>query len=234
MEKTIVTLKDILIPLCLEPPRARSILSPQALKTYLTISEKLEPITVQDITNLFRHPRTRSETHEVNFSQSGKVLYLPPLEKDDYFVPILSLRCKLSETQSIAQFRVLLTYLEENQTTNEIYGIGFRMEAPDSINQNPNTTTNNGIHDFYHAQLIQKLDRKLRNKLQIKGHNRLPDSQPSFPLPADCPVTLLLCMIVTLYGRIYYNRFLTQHKKHMPYIKQYQKKLHQWINRNEH
>ena len=231
MEKTITTLKDILMPLCKEQESVRQNLSSNALETYQTLSEMLPPIALPDIKNLFKLSGTPCDTHKVNSSQQGKVLYLPPVEKYGYFVPILSLNCKLNETQSIAQFRVMLISLDKNKTTDEFYGIGFRMETPSSMDQNSCPTVNDGIHDFYHAQLVRKLDSKLKNKLQITCPNWIPDSQPSFPLPADCPVTLLLCLIVTLYGKKYCNRFLKEHKNNITYIKQYQKKLNEWINR---
>lgn len=231
MEKTITTLKDILMPLCKEQESVRQNLSSKASKTYQTVSEVLHPITLPDIKNLFKLSGTPCDTHKVNSSQRGKVLYLPPVKKYDYFVPILSLNCKLNETQSIAQFRVMLISLDKNKTTDEFYGIGFRMETPSSMDQNSCPTVNDGIHDFYHAQLVRKLDSKLKNKLQITCPNWIPDSQPSFPLPADCPVTLLLCLIVTLYGKKYYSQFLEEHKNNITYIKPYQKKLNKWINR---
>ena len=111
------------------------------------------------------------------------------------------------------------------------------METPERINHdgslsinNQNITTNNGgIHDFHHAQLIRKFgQKKLDNKLQIDCPIWLPQSQPSFPLPAECPVTLLLCLLVTLYGREYYNRFLAEHT--IFEVEQYKQELNQWIN----
>lgn len=234
MKKTITTLKDILIPLCKDqqPERARSTLSPKALKTYLIVSELLDPITVPYIKNEFKLPTNLERVWKVNSSDCGKVLYLPPIKKHDYFVPILSLECSLNETLSSAKFRVVLICLKEHQATKVLQGVGFRMETPDSLNQRANPTVNQGIHDFYHAQLVRKLDRKLRHNVQITCPNWFPDVQPSFPLPADCPVTLLLCLIVTLYGRIYYNQFLEENKKHMTFIKPYEEKLDKWINWN--
>ena len=223
MKKTITTLKNILIPLCKKQESVRQNLSSPALETYQTASKILPPITLPDIKNLFKNCKANS-------SQWSKVLYLPPVEKHDYFVPILSLNFKLNETQSIAQFRVMLICLKNN-TTDEFNGIGFRMETPRIMDQNSSMTTNNGIHDFYHAQLVRKLDSKLKNKLQITCPNWIPDSQPSFPLPVDCPVTLLLCLIVTLYGKKYCNQFLEEHKSNIPYIKLYRDKLNKWINR---
>ena len=224
MKKTITTLKDILMPLCKEQESVRQNLSSPALETYQTVSEILHPITVPDIKNLFKLSCPSSETCKANSSQWGKVLYLPPLEQYDHFVPILSLKCELKETESIAQFRVMLICLKNNKTIDEFYGLGFRMETPGS-------NVNDGIHDFYHAQLVRKLDSKLKNKLQITCPNWIPDSQPSFPLPADCPVTLLFCLIVTLYGKTYCRQFLEEHKSSISYIKSYQKKLNKWIDR---
>ena len=227
MEKTITTLKDILMPLCKEQESVRQNLPCTALETYQIVSEMLPPITLPDIKSLFK-------TRKPNSSEWGKVFYLPPVEKYDHFVPILSLKCKLNKTPSTAQFRVMLISLkknEKNQTTDEFYGVGFRMETPNSMDQNSNPTDNDGIHNFYHAQLVRKLDSTLKNKLQITCPNWIPDSQPSFPLPADCPVTLLLCLIVTLYGKKYYGQFLEEHKNNITYIKPYQKKLNKWINK---
>ena len=108
---------------------------------------------------------------------------------------------------------MLVTLDETNQALN---GIGFRMETPESAN------TSIGIHDFYHAQLIQRFSPKqFSDKLQTKCLNWLPGSQPSFPLPANCPVTLLLCLIVTLYGRKCYTNICGR----IPGIEQYRNKL---------
>ena len=201
--------------------------SPQALKTYKLISEKWEPIAFAKIKYLFKQTEL-----VLNFSKWGQVLYLPPLKKDANFVPVLSLSCKLNETQSIAKFRVMLVCLDNEEKP---YGIGFRMETPESMNQEGEIPANGEIHDFYHAQLIQRFgQRKLDNKLQIHCPSWIPDSQPSFPLPADCPVTLLLCLIVTLYGRKCYNQFVANYLNdyRKSDIEPYKKKLKPWINWN--
>ena len=230
MQKIITTLKDILTPLC---KRQKDI---WVDKDWKHIFVDWPPLAREDLEVLF----IKSETGEVDFSESqrGKVIYLPPLEKDPDCVPILSPYFNLKETRSIAKLRVLLVRLDKNRKPHGIYGIGFRMETPEKINQGVNssvdgqcvdTTNNSGIHDFHHAQLIRKFGQeKLDNKLQIDCPIWLPQSQPSFPLPAKCPVTLLLCLIVTLYGRKYYNQFLTDYN--IFEIGQYQRELDQWIN----
>ena len=222
MIKTLTTLKEILTPLC--KPR-RLVWANGGWERVFT---QWRPIAREDIEELFTSPRTVSGSVEVDFSQSerGQVIYLPPLEKNPHCVPILSLYCKLSDQQGIAKFRVMLVSLDKKGNP---YGIGFRMETPESMNQGVDMPAGGGIHDFHHAQLIQRFKQEqLDSKLQIDCPCWIPESQPSFPLPAECPVTLLLCLIVTLYGRECYNRFLTEHQ--IFDIEQYKKKLKPWIN----
>ena len=204
----------------------------QALATYKAFFDefKLLPISLEEI----EQSVTSSETIELNFSEYEKVLYLPPLKKNARFVPILSLSCKLRETHSTAQLRVMLVSLDASfKRKRKFYGIGFRMETPESWNQSNDTAANLGMHDFHHAQLIQEFGQtKLNNKLDIDCPCWIPVIQPSFPLPAQCPVTMLLCLIVTLYGRIYYNDFFKDYfnGSRESEIKQYKDKLDPWIN----
>ena len=234
MQKTITTLKEILTPLC------KSRKDVWDNEDWIHIYAEWPPLAREDIETLFTPSETMSESVEVDFTDSerGVVIYLPPLEKDPHCVPILSLYCKLKETQSIAKLRVMLVRLDEKRKPDGIYGIGFRMETPERFdqgdspsthNQNVNADNSAGIHDFHHAQLIRKFGQsRLDDKLQIDCPIWLPQSQPSFPLPAECPVTLLLCMIVTLYGRKYYNQFLIDHE--IFEIGQYKGELNRWIN----
>ena len=185
-----------------------------ALETYKFVSRlqlpSLHPLKLGDIKSFFSSP----DTANVNFFEEKKVLYLPPLKRDAddaEFVPIFSLSCNLNRNQSMAKFRVMLVTLDTNDKT-KLNGVGFRMETPDGT----------GIHDFHHAQLIHQFSPKqFGNILQIKCLSWLPESQPSFPLPADCPVTLLLCIMITLYGWEYYTDFCD----HMPTIHEYRNRI---------
>ena len=201
-----------------------------ALETYRFISQyqlqSLRPIKFEDIEDFF----SPSDTANVNFFEEEKVLYLPPLEKDAKFLPIFSLCCNLSRNQSIAKFRVMLVTLDQSQQA--LNGIGFRMETPEGRNQNTNTNDNDstGIHDFHHAQLIQQFSpEQFGNILPTKCPSWLPESQPSFPMPADCPVTLLLCIMMTLYGWKYYNNFCNSIRG----IEQYRNKLEIFIGKRQ-
>ena len=131
MQKVITTLEDILTPLC---KNRKDI---WANEDWIHVFSEWPPIAREDIEVLFRLAKIEPEPVEVDFSESerGKVIYLPPLEKDPNCVPVLSLYFKLKETQSIAKLRVLLVCLDENRKPHGIYGIGFRMETPEKINQ---------------------------------------------------------------------------------------------------
>ena len=226
MTETINALKNILMPLfeiqtdAWFNPEPEPKPSCQASEIFQHLSERWEPIMdFEEIGHLFKPSKLR-----LDFSK--RVLYLPPLEKKFDFVPILSLSCILDKNQSSAQFKVMLVCLDEHK---KLCGIGFRMETPENMNQNVDTSSNEGIHDFYHAQLIRKFDQRAPDSIQgFDCPSWLPQSQPSFPLPADCPVSLLLCLIVTLYGKKYYKNFLNTHGT--PKTEQYQDKLDLWVN----
>lgn len=226
MQRIITAFKQILTPLCElqesawngEEPNWKP--SKRALETYKFVFEQrlqsVKPVKSKEIDQFF----SPSDTAKVNFFKENRVLYLPPLRKNAEnaeFVPIFSLCCNLSRDQNIARFRVMLVSLDENDKT-KLNGIGFRMETPDGT----------GIHDFYHAQLIQQFSPKqFGDKLRIKCPSWLPESQPSFPMPADCPVTLLLCIILTLYGWEYYKKICYR----IDGIEQYLKKLEIFIGK---
>lgn len=232
MLKFITAFKQILMPLCNIQESAWNNEdedwkpSKCALETYKFVSEQrllsVRPIKSKDIEQFFRP----SKAAKVNFFEENRVLYLPPLRKDAddaEFVPIFSLCCNLSKNKSTAKFRVMLVTLDKNDENEKkkLNGIGFRMETPDGINQT-------GIHNFHHAQLIQQFSpRQFGNILPTECPSWLPGSQPSFPMPADCPVTLLLCIILTLYGWEYYKKICYR----ICGIEQYLKKLEVFIGK---
>jgi len=158
------------------------------------------PVEEKELGGLFPD----SETVEVGFSERRKVLYLPPLEKNQEFVPVLSLWCKLDETGAKMALRVMLVSRGGNE--GMLRGIGFRLESP--YGDEDDEENKEGRHDFYHAQLI----RNLGWGPLVEGPSWLPETQPSFPLTADDPVTLMLCLLLSLYGKKYCWTFYTEHQ----------------------
>ncbi len=121
MQKVITTLKDILTPLC---KNRKDIWDTE---DWQHIYAGWPPLSREDIDGLFLSLKTESGPLVVDFlkSQRGAVLYLPPLEKDPDCVPILSLCCKLKETQSVAKLRVMLVKLDEKQNQMEFMELDF-------------------------------------------------------------------------------------------------------------
>lgn len=122
----------------------------------------------------------------------NKVFFLRPLEKEDKFFVLMSLRCAMEPYSS--EIRIMLITqkkpedMEQRTNKNIFWGIGFRIE------------TGTGMHQYHHAQLINN----------FKGHDNapvfydsipwLPVTQPAFPLNATEPLTLMLSLYLTLYG----------------------------------
>ena len=75
--------------------------------------------------------------------------------------------------------------------------VGYRFETPETA----------GPHHYYHAQLIRSFG-KAGVDWGIPCPVWLPDTQPAFVLDADDPIELLVCLLVSLYGRGYVDKEL--------------------------
>lgn len=83
----------------------------------------------------------------------------------------------------------LLTMLDEN---SDIQAISIRFETDEGIPRNDTI----GSHDFCHAQFCHSIGR-LGCATSLKW---LSESQPSIPVDAEDQISLVLCMLVSLYG----------------------------------
>ncbi|MDA4124673.1 MAG: hypothetical protein OK438_04385 [Thaumarchaeota archaeon] len=140
------------------------------------------PLTAGEMKQLLLRDRVNSkiETEETKF------VHLPPLEDDPLFIPVLRIKADLPN--KFAEFRVeMYTYKDEAGMENRPSGIGFRFETP---------TLDSPNHNFHHVQLFDTENGGGLGEALIK----LPSTVPCMPLLADEPVSLTLCMIVSLYG----------------------------------
>lgn len=141
----------------------------------------------------------KDDVQPTSFQQSKLIMPLPPMEKGGTFIPLMALEYQPSKNFGEACLR--LKVLMIRQIENDLVGIGFRIESPERhCQQNPDE----GIHDFYHAQLIKNIDYGPK----IESPDWLPCSQPSFALWATDPIDAILNLILTLYGRKFYKEFL--------------------------
>jgi hypothetical protein len=130
--------------------------------------------------NLLHDARTGSVEMDQNF-----YVYLPPLVRESRYIPIL--RLELNLPSGMVNLRLELhTYRGEEKLPS---GIGVRFECP---------IATDGAHSYHHAQLFSP----------NSNSSPVPERFPAFPLPAHDPVTLLLCLVVSLYGREDLARFI--------------------------
>jgi hypothetical protein len=121
--------------------------------------------------------------------------YLPPLDSDNDFIPMLSFNCNLREAPPIIEMRIGM-YRYNNDDNNQFQGIGFRFEKHEESN-----------HDYYHMQLT-------KIPIEIQTHeylNWMPEHIPCVLLPADNSVSLIFSMLVSFYG----NRIVNIMINHM-------------------
>lgn len=177
-------------------------------------------------------PHSSDELH-VDFSQQRTVLYLPPLEKDAEFVPVLDVKCDVDDTRTEIELRVLLirhTKDHEQNDQKRLCCIGFRLESPHGDGEQEETeeggNREDARHGFYHAQLIRDFGWWGSS---VESPDWLPCTQPSLPLVANCPVTLVICLLLALYGKRYCWEFLRRDTGLFDWLKEYVNMIQPWV-----
>ena len=118
-------------------------------------------------------------------------LYLQlELPKDQRILPLVTMH----STEEWVHFRIytLLTTLDEN---SDIQALSIRYETDEG---DPHRQTD-GSHDFCHAQFCNRIS----HRICATTPKWLPESQPSIPVDADDQLSLVLCMLTSLYGGAY-------------------------------
>jgi hypothetical protein len=126
----------------------------------------------------------KESNQEVEFLKLHRFLYLRPIEEGGSFLPIMAVKCHWDENNLEVRIRMGLFRLFET----ELKASGFRYETPEG----------EGDHNYYHAQLIFGFDKDTK-RLQF-CERWLPVTQPAFCLDANNPVSLLVGLLVSLYG----------------------------------
>lgn len=141
---------------------------------YNLMSLKL-PMTDEKIRSYFKNNARRCE---LNFNN----LYLPPLENNPKFVPILSMKCDLKKDNEIS-LRVEMLQYDENQN---LIGFGYRFESPHP----------EGNHNYWHIQVMTE-----NNDMKFGCPEWLPVNDPCIPVEIKSPIGLILFMLICFYGR---------------------------------
>lgn len=130
----------------------------------------------------------------INFLDRGKFLVLTPPDNEEPMVPVITIRCDF--TTMMPEFRVRLALFRIGDGGN-LQAVGYRFETPEG----------DGSHDYYHAQFIKELE-KGRPRCTLPCPDFFPTTQPAVALDAHDPLTLLICVMVSLYGSDYVRREL--------------------------
>jgi hypothetical protein len=130
-----------------------------------------------------------SDAHPTSdFKTAMQFLYLRPITDGVPTVPVLSLKANFACSFPEVRARLALFFLDDEQ---EIRSQGYRYEAPEG--------PGNGKHDYYHVQPIRVIYRD-KPGFQLPTAPWFLDSHPAWPVDAKDPVTLVLSLLISLYG----------------------------------
>ena len=116
-----------------------------------------------------------------------KYLYLPPLDDDRDFVPLVSARINFGcEIPNLS----LRLGMFDNKNGQPIF-FGFRFETGHFGRDKSKN------HNFCHGQYLKE---PFIESNSISCFSGLPQHYPAVLMPASCPTTLILCMLVSMYG----------------------------------
>ena len=132
-----------------------------------------------------------SKDSDVEMMTQNKFMHLDPIPTKKNILPLVTLQS--SNDWVIFRIYALLTTLDENCN---LQSLAIRFETDEG---GISTESNLGLHDFCHAQLCNNINEHVKNVTP----QWVPDSQPSIPLDADNQVSLVLCMLTSLYGGKY-------------------------------
>ena len=138
-----------------------------------------------------------SNSSDIEMRDKHLFLFLEPIESEN-ILPLVTLQ----SSDDWVHFRIytLLTMLDKCST---LQALAIRFETDERYrnsggepSSHDNSEGESGSHDFCHAQLCNFIN----NRIPISTPAWIPDSQPSIPLDADNQVSLVLCMLTSLYG----------------------------------
>lgn len=138
-----------------------------------------------------------------------KFLLLEPVELGGWMLPVLSFGYDFRRSNPEFRIRLALFLFEELEKREELRAVGYRFESPEG----------EGIHHYYHAQGIRAFDKK-NEDWRIPCPDWMPTKQPALALDANSPITLVACILISLYGRAFISelqhaRFWDQLKPHV-------------------
>jgi len=150
----------------------------QAIEGYEIIEDKF--ITIEKI-KLYR---LVNEHNKEPCIVTKRPLVLPPLEKYDVkYIPMVTFDCDFRNPLPSVRYGLKLLEIFQEEDNERIRFFEFRYEL---AHGGPH-------HDFPHAQISRVGENK--------NFNWIPEHVPAFPLCANGAMSLLLCIIISLYSK---------------------------------
>ncbi len=154
-------------------------ISEVAYEGYSRLINKYPPLESQELENRLRESR---KSHDLSLRIGHGSFYLPPLEEDPEFVATLSLDFKLSSGKMNARIEM------HRIIDDSFFGIGYRLEF------------GVGEHAFSHATLTNKRPDTEDGEFLSGCPTWLPTNIPRILSLGKNPVSLIICVIISLYG----------------------------------
>ena len=185
----------------------------KAVYDYL-INNIAEPISKEQIGKIIKD---NSVKLSLNFDTNSRTwFYLPPLENDPEFIPILTIKCDFKTSIDKMNIGLILTRVDESKKFKQI---GFRFEGPcqkkkSKDKKGKDETVNRNRHEYYHVQLFTKARGSKKEPLK-ECPQWLPTSIPCLPVKANDPISLITNLLVSLYGKGMVSKLFTGHNFNM-------------------
>ena len=174
-----------------------------ALMLHERVHERYTPFPEKQLDDLLSHKLAFDSENE------NRYLFLEPIDKGTVIVPMLSFRYDFQRNK--AELRLQVAIFVPNG--NSLAAIGCRFEPSEGA----------GAHDYFHAQMFRQFKGGRGGPCLPACPSWLPISRPAFQLKANDPVTLLISMLISLYGID-----LAQDLRHAPFaneLKPYMERL---------
>lgn len=168
------------------------------------------PIKLEQLEKTIRENKSNSLSLE-------RKIHLPPLSLDSEFIPILSTDLNLDEKPPKTCFRIEM-YRYKSTSGCKLQAIAFRFECQGQ----------KSVHGYNHAQLTTEC-----HGISLPESPKwIPQQIPCLPILTDSSVvSILLCILVSLYGKGLYPKLLRSIKIDKEYTESLQHIL--WIPRNQ-
>ena len=161
--------------------------SRRAAIAYQNLIEVKRPMSLGQFKKLVKEARKSKVTN-----LKAEWIYLPPLADNSDFVPVLSLEFDLGKPHGNIRFTVMMLLGSKTETAISYQGIAYRFELGHL----------GSGHDYYHVQFTNPGQNFGGNDDSLGCPSWIPTKMPRILTPAKGASTLILCVLLSFYGKV--------------------------------